>query len=96
MAYKINSYRLIPKKQAPEKVLSYADLRRMNEELSKQAETQKIKINKYKEELEELLKQKKELNEKLKLTRYEVDDLKEENVSLRRENKKIRDVVVKE
>ncbi|MCC7302436.1 MAG: hypothetical protein IT233_07335 [Bacteroidia bacterium] len=91
MAYKLNSYRLIPKKQSPEKIHSYADLRKMNEELEKQAETHKGKIAKYKEEIEDLLKQKKELNEKLKLTRYEVDDLKEENVALRRENKKLRD-----
>ena len=91
MSYKLNSYRLIPKKEAPEKIHSYADLRRMNEELEKQSDIQKSKIGKYKEELEDLMKQKKELNEKLKLTRYEVDDLKEENVALRKENKRLRD-----
>ena len=91
MAFKNHSYRAIPKKEAPERILSHSELKALNEELKKQVDLLKNRAAKYKEELEELSLQNKELKEKIKLTRYEVDDLKDENVMLRKEIRKLKE-----
>ena len=52
MAFKKHSYRAIPKKEAPERILSHSELKALNEELKKQVDLLKNRAEKYKEELE--------------------------------------------